>query len=84
MSASTVHRWLDGAGVKAQESVDGQLEGIADTTSAGVDGLWARLRGGGKRVVLMLTDSVTGLVFPPIIASGEESAAAFRKLFSCF
>jgi len=62
--------------------VEGQLEGIADTKSAGVDGLWAKLRGGGKRVVLMLTDSVTGLVFPPIIAKGEESAEGFRQLFA--
>ncbi|MCP4164399.1 MAG: hypothetical protein GY759_00720 [Chloroflexi bacterium] len=82
LSASTVHRWLDRAGIKAQESVEGQLEGIADTKNAGVDGLWAKLRGGGKRVVLMLTDSVTGLVFPPIIAKGEESAESFRQLFA--
>jgi hypothetical protein len=33
-------------------------------------------------VVLMLTDSVTGLVFPPIIAKGEESAEGFRQLFA--
>lgn len=82
LSASTVHRWLDQAGIKAEESVEGQLAGIVDTTSAGVDGLWAKLQGGGKRVVLMLTDSVTGLVFPPIIAKGEESAQGFRQLFA--
>ncbi len=82
LSASTVHRWLDKAGVKAEESVPGQLQGIARTTTAGVDGLWAKLRGGGKRVALMLTDSVTGLLFPPIIVKGEESAASFRKLFA--
>jgi hypothetical protein len=82
LSASTVHRWLDQAGIKAQESVEGQLAGIADTNSAGIDGLWAKLQGGGKRVVLMLTDSVTGLVFPPVIAKGEESAQGFRQLFA--
>ncbi len=82
LSASTVHRWVDKAGIKAQESVEGQLEGIADTQNAGVDGLWAKLRGGGKRVVLMLTDSVTGIVFPPVIAKGEESAQFFRQLFA--
>lgn len=82
LAASTVHRWLDEAGVKAEESVEGQLEGIADTTTAGVDGLWAKLRGGRKRVALMLRDSVTGLIFPPVIAKGEESAAGFRKLFA--
>ncbi len=68
--------------MKAQASVEGQLEGIADTKNAGVDGLWGKLRGGGKRVVLMLTDSVTGLVFPPLIAKGEESAESFRQLFA--
>jgi len=82
LSASTVHRWLDNAGIKAKESVAGQLEDIADTKNAGVDGLWAKLRGGGKRVVLMLSDSVTGLVFPPFIAKGEESARSFRQLFA--
>lgn len=82
LSASTVHRWLDRAGIKAEASAEGQLAGIANTTSAGVDGLWARLKGGGKRVVLLLTDSVTGLVFPPVIALGEESASGFRRLFA--
>ena len=82
LSASTVHRWLDQAGMKAEESVEGQLQGIAETTTAGVDGLWAKLRGGSKRVVLMLTDSVTGLVFPPVIAKGEESARSWRQLFA--
>jgi len=82
LSASTVQRWLDQAGMKAQASVPGQLQGIAQTTSAGVDGLWAKLCGGGKRVALILTDSVSGLVFPPLIARGEESAQAFRRLFA--
>lgn len=82
LSASTLHRWLDAAGIKAQASVKDQLAGIVETRSAGVDGLWARLRDGSKRVVLMLTDSVTGIVFPPILAKGEESAQAFRRLFA--
>lgn len=82
LSASTLHRWLDAAGIKAQASVAGQLEGIVATTSAGVDGLWAKLKDGSKRVVLMLTDSVTGIVFPPVIAKGEESARSFRRLFT--
>jgi len=46
LSASTVHRWLDRAGRVAQESVDGQLEGIEFSGHLGTDGLWTRLRGG--------------------------------------
>jgi hypothetical protein len=82
LAASTVHRWLDKAGVKAEESVEGQLAGIAETTAAGADGLWAKLCGGGKRVVLLLQDSVTGLAFPPLVASGEESARSWQQLFA--
>jgi transposase-like protein len=82
LSASTVHRWLDKAGATAEESVNGQLAGIVQTVAVGADGLWARVSGGGKRVVLLLTDSVTGLVFPPLVASGEESAKAWQRLFA--
>jgi transposase-like protein len=82
LSASTVHRWLDKAGAKAEESVEGQLAGIVETIAVGADGLWAKLRGGGKRVVLLLHDSVTGLVFPPVVAKGEESARAWQQLFA--
>ena len=38
----------------AQQSVAGQLEGIPFSGHLGTDGLWARLRGGAKRVVLIL------------------------------
>jgi hypothetical protein len=47
----------------------------------GTDGLWARLRGGGKRVVLALVDSVSGVIWPPVVAKGEESRASWRGLF---
>lgn len=81
LAASTVHRWLDRAGRVAQQSVPGQLEGIAQSEKLGSDGLWARLRGGVKRVVLLLADSVTGIVWPPLVARGEESAAPWQRLF---
>lgn len=81
LSASTVHRWLDKAGVKAAESVEGQLAGIVQTRATGTDGLWAKLRGGGKRVVLLLYDSVTGVVFPPLVTQGEESTKSWQQLF---
>jgi len=81
LSASTIHRWLDRAGKVAQETVDGQMEGIGATEEVGADGLWVRLRGGAQRVVLMLVDSVSGVVWPPVIALGEEGAEAWRALF---
>ena len=81
LAASTVHRWLDGAGETAQASVDGQLAGIAQTQAVGTDGLWAKLKGKAQRVVLLVVDSVSGLVYPPIVAKGEESEGPWQRLF---
>ncbi len=81
LAASTVHRWLDGAGKNAQASVEGQLTGIQDTQVVGTDGLWAKLKGKAKRVVLLVVDSVSGLLYPPIVAKGEESAGPWQRLF---
>ena len=78
---STLQRWLDRAGQKAQQSVAGQLEGLQSSGQMGTDGLWARLRGGGKRVVLALVDSVTGVVWGTVVVAGEEMAASWGKLF---
>ena len=81
LSASTVERWLNDAGKKAKESVPGQLEGLGPVQAVAADGLWARLRGGGKRVVLMLVDCGSGLILPPVVALGEESARYWQGLF---
>lgn len=81
LAASTVHRWLDQAGREAQRSVAGQLEGIGSTGTVGVDGLWARLRGGAKRVVLLVVDSVSGVIWPPVVVEGEESEGSWGELF---
>lgn len=81
LGASTVHRWLDQAGRVAQQTVPGQLAGIAKTETLGVDGLWARLKGKGKRVVLMAADSVSGLIWPPVLARGEQSEGPWSRLF---
>jgi transposase-like protein len=81
LAASTVHRWLDHAGLVAQASVPGQLQGIGQSGKLGADGLWARLRGGAKRVVLLLADSVTGLLWPPVVAKEEESVGPWQRLF---
>jgi transposase-like protein len=81
LAASTIHRWLDGAGQKAQQSVAGQLEGVPISRQLGTDGLWARLRGGAKRVVLLVTDSVSGVIWPPVVQAGEESEEPWAQLF---
>ncbi len=81
LSASTVYRWADGAGKRAQASVAGQLAGVPTSGQFGTDGLWAKLKGGATRVVLLLTDSVTGVVFPPVVAASEREAADWAPLF---
>jgi transposase-like protein len=81
LAASTVQRWLDGAGQQAQAGVAGQLQGIGAAQVLGTDGLWAKLRGRVRRVVLLVVDSVSGLVYPPVVAEGEETAAPWRQLF---
>jgi transposase-like protein len=81
LSASTVHRWLDGAGKVAKESVEGQLIGIGQTQVVGTDGLWAKLKGKAQRVVLLVVDSISGLVYPPVVAKGERTAGPWQRLF---
>ena len=75
LAASTVPRWLDCAGGVAPARVPGQLQDIAQREEWGPAGLWARLRGGATRVVLRLADSVTGLLWPPLVAEREALAA---------
>jgi hypothetical protein len=81
LSASTVQRWLNGAGEHARQSVRGQLAGVPTSGQLTTDGLWARLRGASTRVVLLLTDSVSGVVWPPVVATGEETPAQWRRVF---
>ena len=81
LSASTVQRWLDGAGKKAQLEIAGQLEGVATCGQVGTDGLWARLKGNSKKVVLALVDSASGLIWPPVVVDGEEEAKSWGALF---
>jgi transposase-like protein len=82
LAASTVHRWLDGAGKAAQASVAGQLTGIAQPQAVGTDGLWAKLKGHAHRVVLLVVDSVSGLIYPPLVAQGEAAAGPWQRLFA--
>lgn len=81
LAASTVHRWLDGAGRRAQERVVGQWEGVETSEQVGVDGMWVRLRRGVERVVLLLVDSVTGMIWPPVVVRGEKTAGPWERLF---
>ena len=82
LSASTVERWLDQAGLAAKAGVAEQLVGIESSGQLATDGLWARLRGGTKRVVLALVDNATGVVWPPVVVAGESTAAAWEALFA--
>lgn len=85
LSPSTLYRWLDRAGEVAKGTVKGQLEGAKVSGEVGVDGLWAKLRataeGKVKRVVLVLVDSVTGLIYPPVVVEGEEGDQPWKRLF---
>lgn len=81
LSASTVQRWLNAAGEHARQSVPGQLAGVPTSGQLTTDGLWARLGGTTTRVVLLLTDSVSGVVWPPVVATGEEAPAQWRRVF---
>jgi hypothetical protein len=40
-----------------------------------------RRRGGVKRVVLLVVDSVSGLIWPPAVVEGEESEGPWRQVF---
>jgi hypothetical protein len=82
LSASTIERWLDQAGQTANAGVGEQLVGVGGSGQLATDGLWARLRGGTKRVVLALVDNVTGVVWPPVVVAGEGTAAASEALFT--
>jgi transposase-like protein len=81
LAASTVQRWLDGAGQSAAATVEDQLAGVPTSGQMGTDGLWAVLRGGVKRVVLVLVDTVTGVVWPPVVVAGEETGELWGKVF---
>ncbi len=81
LGASTAQRWLDAAGQAAMASVKEQLDGVPTSGQMGTDGLWAVLRGGAKRVVLVLVDTVTGVVWPPVVVAGEEAAELWGKVF---
>lgn len=79
LAASTVHRWLDGAGRQAEAGPQGQLKGVFCSGQMGADGLWARFRQGAQGVLLELTDSVTGVIWA-VVAVADESTGSWRAL----
>lgn len=81
LAESTVQRWLDGAGQSAAATVENQLAEVPTSGQMATDGLWAVLRGGAKRVLLVLVDTVTGVIWPPVVGAGEEAAEAWGKVF---
>ncbi len=81
LGQATLERWLVRAGQQARKSVPEQLAGVSTSGQVATDGLWARLLKGQKKVVLLLVDVVTGVVFPPVVASGEESDVQWGRVF---
>ena len=81
LTASTIHYWLDRAGVEAKKTVPGQLLGIGEGAVLGTDGLWAKLKGNVQRVVLLVVDSMSGLIYPPVVAEDETSAGLWQRMF---
>jgi Transposase, Mutator family len=81
LSGSTVQRWLDHAGQAARHTVPGQLAGVPTSGQLATDGLWARLRGGTKGVVLALVDRASGVIWPPVTAAGEAQPGPWARLF---
>jgi hypothetical protein len=81
LGASTVHRWLDEAGRRAEQATRRGWADVPSSGQVGADGLWAKLAGKTKAVVLLLSDRVTGLVYPPVVVPTEDEPAAWGQLF---
>ena len=82
LSPSSVARWVDAAGRQAKATVKDQLQGVPSSGQLATDGLWARLRGKAKKVVLLLADPVSGLIWPPVVVEGEGTPGAWKRLFA--
>lgn len=81
LGASTVQRWLDAAGRRAEQAT---RRGLADGPTSGhvgADGLWATLSGKTKAVGLLLSDRGRGVVYPPVVVATEDDPAAWGWLF---
>ena len=81
LGQATVERWLDRAGIEARKSVPGQLAGVKGSGQVATDGLWAKLLGGQKKVVLALVDAVSGVIWPPVVVNEEDSDRSWGRVF---
>ena len=80
LGASTVQRWLEDAGRRAEQTRRRQLADVPGSGRVGVDGLWAKRQGGTKAVLLLLSDRVSGVVYPPVVVATEDDPAAWGRL----
>lgn len=81
LGASTVQRWLDDTGRQAEQTPRRHLADVPTSGHLGADGLWAKLKGTTKAVVLLLGDRVTGVVYPPMVVPDEDAPAHWGRLF---
>jgi hypothetical protein len=72
LGASTVQRWLDAAGRCAEQATRRGWADVPSSGQVGADGLWATLRGKTKAVVVLLSDRVSGLAYPPVVAADRR------------
>jgi len=75
------------AGLRVERGIDGMYEEVETSGLLRADGLWARLLGGTVRVLLTVHDSVTRLLYPPVVAAGavvacETLSAEFLQLLA--
>ena len=80
LSGSTVARWLDDAGQRAAATLRRQLAGVPQSGQVGADGLWAKLAGKRKAVVLLLIDRVSGVAYPPVVVADEDDPRHWGQL----
>jgi transposase-like protein len=80
LGASTVQRWLDEVGHRAQQTRSRQWADVPSSGQLGADGLWAKLNGKTKAVLLLLSDRVTGVIYPPVVVATEDDPAAWGQL----
>ena len=77
LGANTVHHWLDEAGRRAEQAMRRGLADVPSSGQLGADGLWAKLTSKTKAVVLLLSDCVTAVVYPPVVVATEDDPAAW-------
>ena len=80
LGAGTVPRWLDEVGHRAQQTRSRPWADVPSSGQLGADGLWAKLHGKTQAVLLLLSDRVTGGIYPPVVVATEDDPAAWGQL----